>query len=103
MTPVSHGFTAAAAPSEPAASGARPTETSVETPGAQAQARTPTLPDTIGFCMGNRVSLFVTCIVDQLFPKVGMAMAGVLEGLGYRVDFSEDQTWCGPPAFNSGY
>ena len=53
--------------------------------------------------MGNRVSLFVTCIVDQLFPQVGMAMAGVLERLGYRVDFPEDQTCCGQPAFNSGY
>jgi L-lactate dehydrogenase complex protein LldE len=53
--------------------------------------------------MGNRVSLFVTCIVDQLFPKVGMAMAGVLERLGYQVDFPEDQTCCGQPAFNSGY
>jgi L-lactate dehydrogenase complex protein LldE len=53
--------------------------------------------------MGNRVSLFVTCIVDQLFPKVGMAMAGVLERLGYSVDFPEAQTCCGQPAFNSGY
>src|SRR5437868_782642 len=53
--------------------------------------------------MGKRVSLFVTCIVDQLFPKVGMAMAGVLERLGYQVDFPEDQTCCGQPAFNSGY
>jgi len=53
--------------------------------------------------MGKRVSLFVTCIVDQLFPKVGMAMAGVLERLGYRVDFPENQTCCGQPAFNSGY
>ena len=53
--------------------------------------------------MGNRVSLFVTCIVDQLFPKVGMAMARVLERLGYQVDFPEDQTCCGQPAFNSGY
>jgi hypothetical protein len=34
--------------------------------------------------MSNRVSLFVTCMVDQLFPKVGMAMADVLERLGYR-------------------
>ena len=40
--------------------------------------------------MGNRVSLFVTCMVDQLFPKVGMAMADVLERLGYRVDFPEE-------------
>ena len=35
--------------------------------------------------MGNQVSLFVTCMVDQLFPKVGMAMADVLERLGYRL------------------
>lgn len=53
--------------------------------------------------MGNKVSLFVTCIVDQLFPKVGMAMAEVLERLGYQVDFPEGQTCCGQPAFNSGY
>jgi len=53
--------------------------------------------------MGNRVSLFVTCIVDQVFPKVGMAMAGVLERLGYQVDFPENQTCCGQPAFNRGY
>jgi L-lactate dehydrogenase complex protein LldE len=53
--------------------------------------------------MPNRVSLFVTCIVDQLFPKVGMAMADVIERLGYKVDFPENQTCCGQPAFNSGY
>src|SRR3974377_1069624 len=53
--------------------------------------------------MGNQVSLFVTCMVDQLFPKVGMGMAEVLERLGYRVDFPEEQTCCGQPAFNSGY
>ena len=53
--------------------------------------------------MASRVSLFVTCIVDQLFPQVGMAMAEVLERLGYGVDFPEKQTCCGQPAFNSGY
>ena len=53
--------------------------------------------------MGNQVSLFVTCMVDQLFPKIGMAMATVLERLGYRVNFPEEQTCCGQPAFNSGY
>src|SRR6266700_4421287 len=53
--------------------------------------------------MGNQVSLFVTCMVDQLFPKVGIAMADVLERLGYQVDFPENQTCCGQPAFNSGY
>lgn len=53
--------------------------------------------------MAARVSLFVTCIIDQLFPKVGMAVVDVLERLGYRVDFPEQQTCCGQPAFNTGY
>jgi L-lactate dehydrogenase complex protein LldE len=51
----------------------------------------------------GRVSLFVTCIIDQLYPKVGLAMAGVLERLGYEVEFPEEQTCCGQPAFNTGY
>ena len=53
--------------------------------------------------MSSRVSLFVTCIVDELYPQVGMAMADVLERLGYQIDFPEGQTCCGQPAFNSGY
>jgi Fe-S oxidoreductase len=53
--------------------------------------------------MGPRVALFVTCIVDQLFPRVGLAMADVLERIGCEVDFPEAQTCCGQPAFNSGY
>ncbi|MDQ6665018.1 MAG: (Fe-S)-binding protein, partial [Acidobacteriota bacterium] len=53
--------------------------------------------------MAARVSLFVTCIVDQLFPKVGIAMAKVLRGLDYSLDFPKNQTCCGQPAFNSGY
>ncbi len=55
------------------------------------------------FMPSGRVSLFVTCIVDQLFPKVGLAMADVLERVGYQVDFPEAQSCCGQPAFNSGY
>jgi L-lactate dehydrogenase complex protein LldE len=51
----------------------------------------------------TRVSLFVTCIVDQVFPQVGIAMTQVLERLGYQVDFPDAQTCCGQPAFNSGY
>lgn len=50
-----------------------------------------------------QVSVFVTCIVDQMFPKVGMAMVEVLERIGYGVDFPEEQTCCGQPAFNTGY
>ena len=53
--------------------------------------------------MAPRVALFVTCVVDQLFPRAGLAMADVLERCGCSVDFPEDQTCCGQPAFNSGW
>jgi L-lactate dehydrogenase complex protein LldE len=51
----------------------------------------------------KRVSLFVTCVVDQVFPQVGIAVTEVLERLGYEVEFPAAQTCCGQPAFNSGY
>jgi L-lactate dehydrogenase complex protein LldE len=50
-----------------------------------------------------RVSLFVTCIVDQVFPNVGVAMATVLQRAGCELEFREAQTCCGQPAFNSGH
>ena len=53
--------------------------------------------------VSSRVSLFVTCIVDQVFPQVGIAITQVLERLGYQVDFPAAQTCCGQPAFNTGY
>lgn len=53
--------------------------------------------------MALNVALFVTCLVDQLFPQVGLATARVLERVGCRVNFSEKFTCCGQPAFNSGY
>jgi len=53
--------------------------------------------------MPLRVSLFSTCLVDQLFPEVGLAMTDVLERVGCEVEFREDQTCCGQPAFNSGF
>jgi L-lactate dehydrogenase complex protein LldE len=53
--------------------------------------------------LSAHVALFVTCIVDQVFPQVGISMTEVLERLGYRVDFPAAQTCCGQPAFNTGY
>jgi L-lactate dehydrogenase complex protein LldE len=53
--------------------------------------------------MPTRVALFVTCLVDQLFPQIGLSMAEVLERLGYQVGFPAAQTCCGQPAFNSGF
>jgi L-lactate dehydrogenase complex protein LldE len=50
-----------------------------------------------------KVSLFITCLVDQFFPEVGMSMVSVLRRLGVEVDFPTAQTCCGQPAFNSGF
>jgi L-lactate dehydrogenase complex protein LldE len=50
-----------------------------------------------------KVSLFVTCLVDQLCPNVGVATVEVLRRVGCEVVFDERQTCCGQPAFNTGY
>ena len=53
--------------------------------------------------MGPRADLFVTCIVDQLFPEVGVSAVRVLRRLGVEVGFPEGQTCCGQALYNSGY
>ena len=52
---------------------------------------------------GKRVSLFVTCMVDMLYPQTGMSVVEVLRHLGVEVDFPMAQTCCGQPAYNGGY
>jgi L-lactate dehydrogenase complex protein LldE len=51
----------------------------------------------------RRVALFVTCMVDMLYPEVGMATVELLERQGIEVVFPSEQTCCGQPAFNAGY
>ena len=51
----------------------------------------------------RRVELFVTCVVDNLFPETGEAALRVLRALGVEVTFNPAQTCCGQPAFNTGY
>ena len=50
-----------------------------------------------------RVSLFITCFNDTLFPGVGIATVRLLERLGHTVDFPEAQTCCGQMHYNTGY
>ncbi|MBZ0307255.1 MAG: (Fe-S)-binding protein, partial [Anaerolineae bacterium] len=52
---------------------------------------------------GKKVSLFVTCIIDMVYPQTGFSVVDVLQHLGVEVDFPEAQTCCGQPAYNSGY
>ena len=50
-----------------------------------------------------RVSLFITCYNDTLFPETGKAVVKVLERLGHTVDFPKGQTCCGQMHWNTGY
>jgi len=52
---------------------------------------------------GKKVSLFVTCMVDMLYPETGWSVVEILEHLGVAADFPEAQTCCGQPGFNAGH
>jgi L-lactate dehydrogenase complex protein LldE len=51
---------------------------------------------------GQRVALFVTCLVDLFRPSVGFATVKLIEQAGFTVEVPEAQTCCGQPAYNSG-
>jgi L-lactate dehydrogenase complex protein LldE len=50
-----------------------------------------------------KVSLFIPCLSEHLYPESALSMVKVLESIGAEIDYVEDQTCCGQPAFNSGY
>jgi len=50
-----------------------------------------------------RISLFITCYNDTLFPETGKAVVRVLERLGHEVEFRSAQTCCGQMHYNTGY
>lgn len=51
----------------------------------------------------SKVQLFHTCIVNEVYPEVGLSVAAVLEHLGIEVEVPVAQTCCGQPAFNGGF
>jgi L-lactate dehydrogenase complex protein LldE len=50
-----------------------------------------------------RIALFVTCLVDGLFPDVGKATVSLLRRLGHQVEVPLSQSCCGQPHVNTGY
>jgi L-lactate dehydrogenase complex protein LldE len=52
--------------------------------------------------MPQTVQLFITCIIDTLYPEIGEAVVRVLQRAGVEVAFPAGQTCCGQPAFNAG-
>lgn len=51
----------------------------------------------------KRLALFVTCLVDQFMPEIGVATVRLLRRAGYQMDFPVQQTCCGQPFYNSGF
>ena len=49
------------------------------------------------------VTLFIPCFVDLMYPRVGISIVEIFEKLGHTVEYPEELTCCGQPAFNSGY
>jgi L-lactate dehydrogenase complex protein LldE len=49
------------------------------------------------------IQLFIPCFVDQLYPDTAFNMIRVLEKAGCSVQYNEEQTCCGQPAFNAGF
>jgi L-lactate dehydrogenase complex protein LldE len=49
------------------------------------------------------VQFFGTCLVDLLYPRVGLAGMALIRHAGIRVDYPRGQSCCGQPAYNSGY
>jgi L-lactate dehydrogenase complex protein LldE len=53
--------------------------------------------------MQPTAALFITCLTDQFYPRVGVAVTRILEHYGWRVVFPEAQTCCGQPFYNNGF
>ncbi len=51
----------------------------------------------------KKASVFISCLVDNFFPEVGEATVKVLSNMRFEIEFPENQTCCGQPAFNSGH
>src|SRR5216117_496144 len=63
----------------------------------------PILPPHETAAQGMKVTLFIPCFVDLMFPRVGISMVQILERLGHTIECPEQLACCGQPAFNSGY
>jgi L-lactate dehydrogenase complex protein LldE len=50
-----------------------------------------------------KITLFIPCFVDLMFPQVAISMVNILERLGHEVECPEEIACCGQPAYNSGY
>jgi len=50
-----------------------------------------------------KITLFVPCFMNAMYPQAAMSMVKIFERLGHSVDYHEELFCCGQPAFNAGY
>ena len=50
-----------------------------------------------------KVAFFPGCMVDMIYPEIGIAAVNVLERLGCDVEMPDEQVCCGQGLINSGY
>ena len=52
--------------------------------------------------LSEKVSLFLPCLADMFYPRIGRDTISVLTKAGFSVDYPTDQTCCGQPAYTQG-
>jgi len=50
-----------------------------------------------------KVALFIPCLSEHLYPQSALSMVKILRYIGADIEYVNNQTCCGQPAFNSGY
>lgn len=50
-----------------------------------------------------KIAFFPGCMVDMMYPEVGIAAVHVLERLGCEIELPKEQVCCGQGLINSGY
>ena len=51
---------------------------------------------------GDSVNFMATCLCDAIFDDAAISAAKILRKFAKKVEFPQEQTCCGQPAFNSG-
>ncbi|MCB2264229.1 MAG: (Fe-S)-binding protein [Candidatus Thiosymbion ectosymbiont of Robbea hypermnestra] len=51
----------------------------------------------------DAVYFFGTCLIDLLYPRVGLSAMRLLADAGVQVLYPQGQTCCGQPAYHAGY
>jgi len=50
-----------------------------------------------------KVSLFIPCFIDQIYPETAFNTIKLLQKAGCEVSYNPNQTCCGQPAYNAGF